>query len=177
MRSTQASGANGSTRSASHRGHFHRVIGDVTAVVVIRYADDFVIGFERKEEAERCWGELRDRFAQFGLKLHEGKTRLIEFGRHAARNRKARGDGNHLSAIICRQSSVGNQTGCDQTGYCSAIDSGAEAEKMLFAERRQAVAMATVALASQQSYELENASRPAGRRLASFIRSPRNGTG
>ena len=62
-------------------------------VVVIRYADDFVIGFERKEEAERCLGELRDRFAKFGLKLHEGKTRLIEFGRRAARHRKARGEG------------------------------------------------------------------------------------
>lgn len=62
-------------------------------VVVIRYADDFVIGFERKEEAERCLEELRTRFAHFGLKLHGTKTRLIEFGRRAARNRQARGEG------------------------------------------------------------------------------------
>jgi len=62
-------------------------------VVVVRYADDFVIGFERKEEAERCLEELRERFAKFGLKLHKDKTRLIEFGRQANRNRKARGEG------------------------------------------------------------------------------------
>ncbi len=68
----------------------HRARGEV---VVLRYADDFVIGFERKEEAERCLEELRERFAKFGLKLHEGKTRLIEFGRRAARNRQSRGEG------------------------------------------------------------------------------------
>ena len=61
-------------------------------VVVIRYADDFVIGFERKEEAERCLDELRTRFAKSGLKLHDTKTRLIEFGRRAAGNRQARGE-------------------------------------------------------------------------------------
>ena len=61
-------------------------------VVVVRYADDFVIGFEDREEAERCLGELRARFAKFGLKLHEGKTRLIEFGRHAAERRAGRGE-------------------------------------------------------------------------------------
>jgi len=66
-----------------------RVCGEV---VVIRYADDFVIGFERKEEAERCLEELHTRFAKFGLKLHGTKTRLIEFGRHAARHRRARGE-------------------------------------------------------------------------------------
>jgi RNA-directed DNA polymerase len=62
-------------------------------VVVIRFADDFVIGFEHQDEAEACLGELRDRFAKFGLKLHGKKTRLIEFGRHAARRRQARGEG------------------------------------------------------------------------------------
>ncbi len=61
-------------------------------VVVIRYADDFVIGFERKVDAERCLEELRTRFAKFGLKLHDTKTRLIEFGRRAARHRQARGE-------------------------------------------------------------------------------------
>lgn len=62
-------------------------------VVVVRFADDFVVGFEHREEAERFLTELRDRFAQFGLTLHPDKTRLIEFGRYADRNRRGRGDG------------------------------------------------------------------------------------
>jgi RNA-directed DNA polymerase len=62
-------------------------------VVVVRYADDFVIGFERKGEAEACLNELRTRFAKFGLKLHETKTRLIEFGRYATERREGRGEG------------------------------------------------------------------------------------
>jgi len=62
-------------------------------VVVIRYADDFVIGFERKAEAEACLDELRARFAKFGLKLHDTKTRLLEFGRHATARRTARREG------------------------------------------------------------------------------------
>jgi group II intron reverse transcriptase/maturase len=61
-------------------------------VVVVRYADDFVIGFEERGEAERCLEELRDRFVKFGLKLHGGKTRLIEFGRHAVARRARRGE-------------------------------------------------------------------------------------
>ncbi len=61
-------------------------------VVVIRYADDFVMGFEHREEAAACLEMLRARFAKFGLKLHKEKTRLIEFGRYAAQQRKRRGD-------------------------------------------------------------------------------------
>jgi RNA-directed DNA polymerase len=61
--------------------------------VVVRFADDFVVGFEHREEAERFLAELRARFARFGLTLHPDKTRLIEFGRHADRNRRGRGDG------------------------------------------------------------------------------------
>ena len=67
-----------------------RVNGDV---IVVRYADDFVVGFQYREEAERFMDELRERFAKFGLELHPGKTRLIEFGRNAARNRQQRGEG------------------------------------------------------------------------------------
>ena len=67
-----------------------RARGDM---VVVRFADDFVAGFEHREEAERFLAELRERFARFGLTLHPDKTRLIEFGRYAARNRRARGDG------------------------------------------------------------------------------------
>jgi RNA-directed DNA polymerase len=61
-------------------------------VVVVRYADDFVIGFQDPDEARRCLSELKTRFAKFGLKLHDGKTRLIEFGRFAAERRKRRGE-------------------------------------------------------------------------------------
>jgi len=68
----------------------NRCRGDV---VVVRYADDFVIGFEHHNEARACLEELHARFAKFGLKLHEGKTRLIEFGRFAIERRKRRGDG------------------------------------------------------------------------------------
>jgi RNA-directed DNA polymerase len=62
-------------------------------VVVVRFADDFVVGFEHREEAVRFLTELRERFARFGLALHPDKTRLIEFGRCADRNRRGRGDG------------------------------------------------------------------------------------
>src|ERR1700758_2575035 len=62
-------------------------------VVITRFADDFVVGFEHRSDAERFWADLRDRLAQFGLELNAEKTRLIEFGRYAARNRKARGLG------------------------------------------------------------------------------------
>ena len=62
-------------------------------MIIVRFADDFIIGFEHKEDADQFLDELRGRFAQFGLELHPDKTRLIEFGRHAARHRRARGLG------------------------------------------------------------------------------------
>jgi RNA-directed DNA polymerase len=68
----------------------NRCRGDV---VVVRYADDFVIGFENHSEAVACLDELRTRFAKHGLKLHDGKTRLIEFGRFAIERRASRGKG------------------------------------------------------------------------------------
>jgi len=72
-----------------HWWRTHRCRGDV---VVVRYADDFVIGFEHREEAQACLDELHARFAKFGLKLHAEKTRLIEFGRYAAERRSRRGE-------------------------------------------------------------------------------------
>jgi len=63
------------------------------AVIMVRYADDIVVGFEHREEAERFRQELGARLAQFALTLNEEKTRLIEFGRHAAQRRKQRGEG------------------------------------------------------------------------------------
>jgi RNA-directed DNA polymerase len=62
-------------------------------VIIVRWADDFIVGFECEDDARRFLAELRERFATFGLELHPGKTRLIEFGRHAARTRAARGAG------------------------------------------------------------------------------------
>jgi len=62
-------------------------------VVVVRFADDFVAGFEHRKEAEGFLAELRERFTRFGLALHPDKTRLIEFGRFADQNRRGRGDG------------------------------------------------------------------------------------
>jgi RNA-directed DNA polymerase len=62
-------------------------------VIVVRYADDSVVGFEHRDDAQRFLADLRERFAHFGLGLAPDKTRLIEFGRFAARDRKARGDG------------------------------------------------------------------------------------
>jgi RNA-directed DNA polymerase len=62
-------------------------------VVIVRFADDFVVGFQHREDAERFWADLRDRLARFALELNAEKTRLIEFGRFAARDRAARGMG------------------------------------------------------------------------------------
>ena len=62
-------------------------------VIIVRFADDFIVGFEHRQDAERFRDELGGRFARFGLELHPGKTRLIEFGRRAARDRAARGEG------------------------------------------------------------------------------------
>jgi group II intron reverse transcriptase/maturase len=62
-------------------------------VIITRYADDFVLGFQYRYEAERFLKELRERLQKFGLALHPDKTRLIEFGRFAAPNRQQRGQG------------------------------------------------------------------------------------
>ena len=62
-------------------------------VIMVRYADDIVVGFEHQADAERFWEDMRTRLAGFALTLHPGKTRLIEFGRHTAKNRRARGLG------------------------------------------------------------------------------------
>jgi len=62
-------------------------------VIAIRYADDSVVGFEKKETAQQFLTQLRERLGKFGLSLHPDKTRLSEFGRFAAERRSARGDG------------------------------------------------------------------------------------
>ena len=61
--------------------------------IIVRYADDVVVGFEHRRDAERFLHALGERLDQFDLALHPDKTRLIEFGRHAEANRRARGEG------------------------------------------------------------------------------------
>jgi group II intron reverse transcriptase/maturase len=83
-------------------------------VIIVRYADDFVVGFQYKPEAERFHAALKDRLARFGLHLHPDKTRLIEFGRFAACNRRRRGQGKPESfdflgfTHLCSQDRHGN---------------------------------------------------------------------
>ena len=67
-----------------------RAHGDV---IVVRFADDIVLGFQVKSDAEQFWAELKERFQKFQLELHPDKTRLLEFGPFAAGNRKQRGEG------------------------------------------------------------------------------------
>jgi len=68
----------------------HEVRGDA---IIVRYADDFVVGFEHQRDAERFLNALKERFRRFDLELHPDKTRLIEFGRFAMANRRRRGQG------------------------------------------------------------------------------------
>jgi RNA-directed DNA polymerase len=62
-------------------------------MIIVRYADDLVVGFEHEAEARRFLEAMRERLARFALSLHPDKTRIIEFGRHAAANRARRGLG------------------------------------------------------------------------------------
>src|SRR6266568_2619299 len=62
-------------------------------MIIVRYADDFIIGFEHESDARRFLDEMRERLGKFALTLHPEKTRLIEFGRFAAERRKRRGLG------------------------------------------------------------------------------------
>ena len=62
-------------------------------VIIVRYADDFVVGFEREADAMRFQNALRARLREFGLELHDDKTRLLRFGRFAAQRRAERGEG------------------------------------------------------------------------------------
>jgi RNA-directed DNA polymerase len=68
----------------------HRASGDI---IIVRFADDIVMGFEQRSDAVRFMEEWKERLRKFGLELHPDKTRLIEFGRFAAEDRKRRGEG------------------------------------------------------------------------------------
>lgn len=62
-------------------------------VIIVRYADDAVLGFQNRETAQLFLEQVRERLRQFGLELHPEKTRLIEFGHHASKSRKQQGKG------------------------------------------------------------------------------------
>src|SRR5262249_48248513 len=92
-------------------------------VIVVRWADDFVIGFQNKAEAERCLAELKKRFDKFGLALHPEKTRLVEFGPFAIDNRKRRHQGRPVNirllgihAYMLEEEEQGNAHGDPQDG-------------------------------------------------------------
>jgi len=95
----------------AHRWRQRHALGEV---ILVRYADDIVIGFEHEWEARRFLVELRERMESFNLKLHPEKTRLLEFGRHATARRARRGQGkpetfNFLGFThICGHSRKGN---------------------------------------------------------------------
>lgn len=71
-----------------HHWRRHSANGDV---IVVRYADDSVVGFEHRQDALRFLDSLRDRLAKFGLSLNDEKSRVLEFGRYAAERRARRG--------------------------------------------------------------------------------------
>jgi len=83
-------------------------------MIIVRYADDLIVGFQHEIDARRFWDDMRSRLQEFSLTLHPEKTRLLEFGRHAAINRKQRGLGkpetfNFLGfTFICGKSRRGN---------------------------------------------------------------------
>jgi group II intron reverse transcriptase/maturase len=74
----------------ANRWRQRKATGDM---IIVRYADDFIVGFEHEDDARRFLEEMRERLGKFALSLHPDKTRVIEFGRHAARRRAQRGLG------------------------------------------------------------------------------------
>jgi RNA-directed DNA polymerase len=95
----------------AERWRRHEATGDM---IIVRYADDVVAGFEHEDDARRFLDAMRERFKEFALSLHPEKTRLIEFGRYAAANREKRGVGkpetfNFLGfTFVCAKSRRGN---------------------------------------------------------------------
>jgi group II intron reverse transcriptase/maturase len=82
-------------------------------VIIVRYAEDAVLGFQHRYEAEKYLKDLREQLGKYGLELNEDKTRLIRFGRFARQNRDERGEGKPESFTflgfqhVCAQNSLG----------------------------------------------------------------------
>jgi group II intron reverse transcriptase/maturase len=103
----------------AHRWRQQQATGDV---ILVRFADDIVMGFQHQADAQRFQGELAERLAQFNLELHPEKTRLLEFGPFAAEHRRRRGEGKPetfaflgLAHICARKRSNGRFTVLRQT--------------------------------------------------------------
>jgi len=75
-------------------------LGDV---MIVRYADDFVLGFQHRKEAERFREQWQERLRAYGLELHPDKTRLIQFGRYAAEHRQRDGQLKAIKAALRRR--------------------------------------------------------------------------
>ena len=96
-------------------------------MIIVRYADDIVVGFEHEADARRFWDAMCKRFEEFALSLHPDKTRLIEFGRHAAARRAQRGLGKPETfkflgfVFICARSRRGRSS---SSGSLGGIASG-----------------------------------------------------
>jgi group II intron reverse transcriptase/maturase len=85
-------------------------------MIVVRYADDAVLGFQYREEAEKFLGDLQERVRKFGLELHPKKTRLIEYGRDAAERRAKRGEGKPETFNFLGFTHICGKN--HKTGYC-----------------------------------------------------------
>src|SRR5204862_527463 len=72
-------------------------------MIIVRYADDLIVGFEHETDARRFLDEMRKRLQEFALSLHSEKTRLIEFGRFAARNRESSIRGQRVASPLDTQ--------------------------------------------------------------------------
>ena len=81
------------TPPAQQAKNIYECRSDQGDIIIVRYADDLVMGFQHRAEAVRFLEEFKERLAKFGLELHPEKTRLIEFGRYAAHKRKQWGKG------------------------------------------------------------------------------------
>ena len=101
----------------AHQWRTRHARGDV---VIVRFADDVVVGFEHRDDAERFWADLRDRLAKFSLELNAEKTRLIEFGRYAAERRERRG----VLASLRRSAFSASRTSAGRPGRGVSSSSG-----------------------------------------------------
>jgi len=106
-------------------------------VVMVRFADDIVLGFQHKHEAMRFQAELKSRFKKFNLEVHTEKTSLIEFGRFAVERRKERGEGKPDTfdflgfTHICSKSRKGKFTVLRKTSAKKLRDKLAELKKTM----------------------------------------------
>ena len=79
-------------------------------MIIVRFADDAIVGFEHRDDAVRFWAELRERFRPFHLELHPEKPRLREFGRFAVDRRQRRGPGRPATFDFLGLTPIGSKT-------------------------------------------------------------------